>query len=269
MLKYLYKTEIDFSVEVKRMFFDLNNFNLEFISILNPSWESNNGASGICPYHALSYRVIGDAEFTHVNGVTHVASGDLIFVPAFYEYTMQAQTENLYVIHFHSNDPLPQNIKTFRSKTPQYFERKFRELYNAWSKKQHGYEYECKSILYRILLQIERELAESKFSGAEDRLLDAVEFIHDNLTSNSLSIELLAHMCGMSDTYFRRLFVKNFKTTPLKYINKLKLNYAKELLRSGYYTVSQVSEKCGFENIQYFSLFIKKETGKTPSQFLL
>ena len=118
-------------------------------------------------------------------------------------------------------------------------------------------------------MQIERELAESKFSGAEDRLLDAVEFIHDNLTSNSLSIELLAHMCGMSDTYFRRLFVKNFKTTPLKYINKLKLNYAKELLRSGYYTVSQVSEKCGFENIQYFSLFIKKETGKTPSQFLL
>ena len=56
---------------------------------------------------------------------------------------------------------------------------------------------------------------------------------------------------------------------PLKYINKLKLYYAKELLRSGYYTVSQVSEKCGFENIQYFSLFIKKETGKTPSQFLL
>lgn len=266
MVKYLHKTEIYFDVEVKRMFFGLNNFNFEFISILNPSWESNNGASGIRPYHALSYRVTGDAEFTHSNGVTHVASGELIFVPSCYEYTMHAQAEILYVIHFQSNDPLPQNIKTFHSKAPQYFERKFRELYNAWSKKQHGYEYECKSILYRILLQIERELAENQFSGAEDRLIDAVEYIHDNFTNKSLTIDMLSHMCGMSDTYFRRLFVKNFKTTPLKYINKLKLDYAMELLRSGYYNVSQVSEKCGFENIQYFSLFIKKETGKTPSQ---
>lgn len=251
------------------MFFDLNNINFELISILNLTWESTTGSSGIRPYHALSYRVTGNAEFTHANGITVVGNGDLIFVPAFYEYTLQAHTENLFVIHFQSNNPLPERIKTFHSKAPQYLERKFRELYNAWSKKQHGYEYECKSILYRILLQIERELAESQFSGAEDQLLDAVEYIHDNFTSKSLTIEFLSHMCGMSDTYFRRLFVKKFSMTPLKYIHNLKLNYAMELLRSGYYTVSQVSEKCGFENVQYFSLFIKKETGKTPSQFLV
>ena len=211
----------------------------------------------------------GNAEFTHQQDTFQVSSGDIAFVPAYYEYSMQAETENLFVIHFRSDDNLPKKIKTFRSNAPQYFERKFQELYNAWSKKQHGYEYECKSILYRILLQIERELAENKFSGAGDQLLDAVEYIHDHFTSNSLSIDLLAHMCGMSDTYFRHLFVKKFGTTPLKYINNLKLNYAIELLHSGYYNVSQVSEKCGFENVQYFSLFVKKETGKTPSQFLI
>ena len=64
-------------------------------------------------------------------------------------------------------------------------------------------------------------------------------------------------------------FVKNYSATPLKYINDLKLNYAKELLRSSYYTVSEVAEKCGFENVYYFSLFMKKRTGKSPSQFLL
>lgn len=251
------------------MFFELDTLNFELISVLNPTWKSNNGPSGIRPYHALSYRITGDAEFTHANGDTHVGNGDIIFVPALYEYTMQAKEENLFVIHFQSDEALPKNMKTFRSKTPQYFERKFRELYNAWSKKQHGYKHECKSILYRILLQIERELTENKFFGAEDRLLNAMEYIHDNFTSNSLSVESLAHMCGMSDTYFRRLFVKHFSTTPLKYINTLKLNYAKELLQSGYYTISQVSEKCGFENVQYFSRYIKKETGRTPSEFLI
>ena len=70
----------------------------------------------------------------------------------------------------------------------------------------------------------------------------------------------------MSDTYFRKLFFQNFKTTPLKYINKLKLEYAKELLCSNYYTIEEVSEKCGFENINYFSTFIKKQTGVPPSR---
>ena len=33
-------------------------------------------------------------------------------------------------------------------------------------------------------------------------------------------------------------------------------------------TERETAEKCGFENVYYFSLFIKKETGKTPSQFV-
>lgn len=58
--------------------------------------------------------------------------------------------------------------------------------------------------------------------------------------------------------------MKKYKVSPLAYINKLKLNYALELLHSGYYTVSEVSDKCGFKNIYYFSTFIKKETGFSP-----
>lgn len=245
------------------MFFELDDLNFNILSVLNPSWENNNGSSGIRPYHALSYRVTGNSVFTHANDTYTAENGDLVFVPAFYEYTLQAHDENLLVVHFLSDDALPKKIRTFHSKAPQYFERKFRELYDVWSKKQTGYVYECKSILYRILLQMERELAENEFSSVQDRLLEIVEYIHDHFTSSSLSVASLAHMYGMSDTYLRRLFVQNFKTTPLKYINQLKLNYAMELLRSGYYTISQVSEKCGFENVQYFSLFIKKETGKT------
>lgn len=249
------------------MFLELDDLNFNILSVLNPSWEKNNGSSGIRPYHALSFRVTGNAVFTHSNDMNIAENGDITFVPAFCEYTLQAHNENLFVVHFLSEDTLPKKIRTFRSKAPQYFERKFQELYATWSKKQTGYVYECKSILYRILLQMERELAENEISGVQDRLLEIVDYIHDNFTNNSLSVESLAHMCGMSDTYLRRLFVMNFKTTPLKYINQLKLNYAIELLLSGYYTISQVSEKCGFENVQYFSRFIKKETGKTPSQF--
>lgn len=251
------------------MLFNSKNINFEIVSVLNLNLEKNYGESGIRAYNALSFRVSGDAKFIHKNGFTHVKSGDIIFVPAFYEYTVQAQEEELFVIHFVSDGKLSDTITTFHSKNPQYYERKLQELYIAWSKKQYGYEYECKAIVYRILFHIEREFAESAFSSTEDSLHDAIDYIHENFTSKTITVDYLSNMCGMSDTYFRRLFVRRFGVTPLKYINNLKLNYAKELLRSGYYTVSQASDKCGFDSIQYFSLFIKRETGLPPSAYMV
>ena len=101
-----------------------------------------------------------------------------------------------------------------------------------------------------------------------DSILEAVEYIHDHFTEDGLTVDFLAKMCGMSDTYFRKLFVKNFSLTPIDYIKSLKVNYARDLLLSGYYTVGEVSDKCGFNTINYFSSFMKKETGLTPSDLL-
>ena len=135
-------------------------------------------------------------------------------------------------------------------------------------KKPFGYQFECQSILFKILTKIERELAEIKISDSNDRILEAVEYMHDHFADKEITVDQLASMCAMSDTYFRKLFVKNFSVTPLRYINNLKIAYAKELFESGYYTVSQIAQKCGFDSIYYFSAFIKRETGKAPSFFI-
>ena len=71
----------------------------------------------------------------------------------------------------------------------------------------------------------------------------------------------------MSDTYFRRLFVTRFGQTPLRYINAMRFERARELLCSEYYTVEEIAELCGFNNVNYFSLFIKKETGLPPTTY--
>lgn len=250
------------------MFSKLNDINFDILSVLNLKWACSNGASGIRPYHSLSFRIKGCADFIHPNGTTHVETGDIIIVPAFYQYTLQAKEEELIVLHFHSNVELPQNIEVFHSEDVQYFKRKFEELYSTWGKNQNGFVFECKSILYKILSRIEKETSTRNLSKSNEKFHEAIEYIHENFTDKSLTVDFLADMCAMSDTYFRRLFMKNFNTTPLKYINNLKLERAKELLRSGYFTVSEVSEECGFDTVHYFCLFIKKETGLTPSQFL-
>ena len=250
------------------MFFETDDLNLEILSVLEIDTENNSGAASDRPHHALSFRIDSNATFLHEGKTTVAKTGDILFAPRFYKYTLKTDREHLIVVHFRSESDLPKKIKKFSPADQGYFARKFAELYSVWLKKPFGYQYECKSILFRILAKIEREYAKVKSADGTDKILEAIEYIHENFASESLSVEHLATMCGMSDTYFRRLFVQSLHTTPLKYIHKLKLEYALELLKSGYYSVSEVAEKAGFETPNYFATFIKEKTGQFPSSFL-
>jgi AraC-like DNA-binding protein len=53
----------------------------------------------------------------------------------------------------------------------------------------------------------------------------------------------------------------------LQIIHKVQVSYAKaQLLQTGK-TISQVAHELNFENPEYFSVFFKRLTGKSPLQF--
>ena len=250
------------------MFFETNDFSISSISAFKFSWGAKVAVSSVRPYHALSFRIKGNAKFIHDEEIVSVKTGDIVFVPSFYNYTLDSGDEEVCVIHFECNTELPRKIKKFTPEATSYYEKRFNELYNVWSKKQLGFEYECKSIFYRIITHIERELANNKENLVNSKILRTIDYIHENFTDPALTVGKLAKDCNMSETYYRKLFSKACGSTPLEYINNLRLKYAIELLNSNYYTVSEVSEKCGFSTPYYFSAFIKKETGNPPSKFL-
>ncbi len=248
------------------MFFYSENISVNLLSVLDLSWKSSNAKAYPRPYHAISFRKNGGAEFGFENGNIRVNSREMVFVPAFCEYTIKSGEESLIVIHFLSDKPMPKSIKKFVPENSGYFEQKFMEIYELWSKKQPGYEYACKSIIYKIFYETEKEHAAP--ANSNDIISNVTDYIHENFSNRELNVQMLADMCNFSDTYFRKLFKQTMNTTPLKYINKLRLNYALELLYSKYYTVNEISDKCGFNNVFYFSLFIKKETGFSPSEHI-
>lgn len=247
------------------MIFNSPHLSPEIISVLEMEWGAKNARSHDRPFHALSIRVYGNAVINDGTHETLFRTGDMAFVPARLKYSLRCEPEKVLVIHFLAEGLPNDRIHKFSPENAAYFLQKFRDIHTAWTRKQVGYELECKSILYRILCAIERE--ESNRSEPNDRMRDAVEYIHDHFTDRSLSIEDLAAQCGMSDTYFRRVFSQNYGTAPLKYIHNLRLTYAKELLQSDYCTIEEVAEKCGFNNVNYFSLFVKKQTGLSPSAY--
>jgi len=249
------------------MFFELNNFSFEILSVFELSWQQKKETPNSRPYPIISFRKTGSADIFYKNDHIHVGNGAVMYVPAFCQYTIQSGFEELIVIHITSNSVLPNKIEVFKPQSPYYLKRKFEDIYSIWSKKQIGYEYDCKADLYKILANIQKETSSTTFSQNADKIAMATEYIHENFLSKNLSVSSLANLCSMSDTYFRKLFYKAHSTTPLKYINTLRLNYALELLNSHYYTLAEIADKCGFENVYYFSTFIKKETGKSPRQY--
>ena len=138
---------------------------------------------------------------------------------------------------------------------------------HPWSQKFPSYGYEAKIIFYNIILEMERQWSKKRRSAACEQIQPAVAYINAHYTEGNLCVEDLARMCCVSDTYLRKLFVAEYGKTPQRYISDLRLDAATELLRSGYYTVSEIAERCGFSNVNYFSTFIKKETGKSPLQY--
>ena len=56
--------------------------------------------------------------------------------------------------------------------------------------------------------------------------------------------------------------------SPTDFIKTIRLNHAVELLHSGKYTVTEVSELCGFASLTYFGIAFRKHFGKSPSEIL-
>ena len=91
--------------------------------------------------------------------------------------------------------------------------------------------------------------------------------ISNNYGDATLTNASLAAKCNVSEVYFRKLFTRHFGISPKQFIIDLRIQKAKQLLAEGAWSVSVVSETCGFSNPYHFCRLFKKRTGITPSEY--
>ena len=142
----------------------------------------------------------------------------------------------------------------------------FKRLTDVWQQKRAGYEMQAIGHLYILLALFFSEYTNQQGKAFFQRLLPAREYIEQHF-DKPVTLERLSFLASMSVTNFRREWRKCYVQTPMQYRDEVRLYYAKEYLLSGYYTVSEVSEKCGFEDVSYFVRFFKKKTGIPPGKF--
>lgn len=121
--------------------------------------------------------------------------------------------------------------------------------------------------LYQLFLSLADEGEIAPVSSAPDAAVfrKAIRFLKANLYGQP-TVPEVARFCNVSEASLKRVFDKYAGIGVHKYLLKMKIKSAMEMLQDGE-SVSEVAEKLGFNSQSYFSKAFRRETEKMPSRF--
>ena len=108
----------------------------------------------------------------------------------------------------------------------------------------------------------------SKIGSIETNItVKAKRYMADHYDDETLTLAQVAEYVGLSEKYFTNRFTKETGETFSAYLTELRIQKAKELLRTTTFKNYEISEMVGYHNAEHFTRMFKKEVGCTPSQY--
>ena len=100
----------------------------------------------------------------------------------------------------------------------------------------------------------------------EDKIREIIDYISDNYDQH-LTIETMADYCGYSPTHFMNFFKKHLGISCMEYLIQFRLKKASDLLLHSNYSILEISQRVGFNNLSNFNRQFKKHFQATPSHY--
>lgn len=222
------------------------------------------------PCHGFVYMCGADRKYTFDNGNTYTTKkGDILFLPKNSTYTIETElTGDCYIISFELADNFSSKEFVITPKNTSELLQHFENVENTWKMKRDGFYEKAVSELYNIIYGIKKGITSIYVpKSRENTIKPAIKYIYENYTTKNISISHLAGLCGISEQYLRSIFKNIYGTSPLKYINNMKLSRAKELIKYGAYSIHEAAVMSGFSDDSYFSREFKKSTGVAPTEY--
>ena len=123
-----------------------------------------------------------------------------------------------------------------------------------------------RAIVQEMICGIIRENYPSMLSRERNPVEYAKRYM-DEFFGARLSVEQIASTVGVSSSYLRALFHQSEGESPNRYLNRVRVERAKEMLASGMFSLQEIASECGFQNVYYFSRVFKAYTGISPGKY--
>ncbi len=219
--------------------------------------------------HGFLFKIKGTTQYFFEDRTVTLEEGEVIFVPrgTIYSYASTSEDGNLYMsINFQATIKNP-TVKVYPMEYFHgvgYLTENFSKLWKFGTPADH---YQCLSLFYELLAylsEIEEGMGEnkSKYSAIEP----ALEYLKQHIYDSDFKLEKLHRLCGISGTYFRKLFGERFHVSPQEYVVQERLSHARSILESGdFESIREVAEQVGYRDPLYFSKAFRHFYGFPPS----
>ncbi len=122
-----------------------------------------------------------------------------------------------------------------------------------------------KPIEAKLLIEtIERVIG---YNYTDNQILnDILAYIHNNFYED-IQLNECTKKFHTSPNQITRMFKKYFEVSFITYLNKVRIEKSKELLKDSELSIKEVASRVGYNNINYFYKTFKSITGITPKTF--
>lgn len=126
---------------------------------------------------------------------------------------------------------------------------------------------EAKQWIIGICTGLMDSIASERQSSYKQLMDQAKEYIRSHYEESDISIGRVCQHLHISTGYFSSIFKKEMKMTFVSYLLQIRLEAAKELLRSTELKAFEIAEQIGFADPNYFSFCFRKKYGQSPKEY--
>jgi AraC-like DNA-binding protein/mannose-6-phosphate isomerase-like protein (cupin superfamily) len=238
-------------------------------------------------FYELSFVTSGEGKQV-LNGVSYTMKrGDMFLLsPAdFHEFFVENKsTVELYNVIFSEEmikdglqevlfSGMVESVAVIHPDDILYIESEFQRLWAEEHNLNIGNQLMTKNILERILIEFIRRCGEKKGFVDQKSISFENHQINKTLTyiqhhfREQLTLEQVAKQAQLSPTYFSKCFSKATGISFQSYLQGLRLQFAKSLIKSSDLPITEISHASGFNTLTHFNRCFNQKYGKSPRMY--
>jgi len=150
------------------------------------------------------------------------------------------------------------------------FERVINRILDEFKRMELAYTVRVKALSFEFQSYLVQYVDQNSEKGASNQqqqhVIRSRQYIQSHYQQN-IKLTDIAADSYVSTYYLSHLFKEYTGFSPMNYLSALRIRKAQELLEDSHYSISEISQLVGYEDLQHFSNAFKKNTGYSPRAY--
>ncbi|MBW5445180.1 helix-turn-helix domain-containing protein [Cohnella sp. CFH 77786] len=173
-------------------------------------------------------------------------------------------------------EPFYRNINSYNSKLNlpipnlEFVSSLISAMIDEYHGRLKGYQTMLISRFMELVVYLSRQY-DSQEKGMHSNMMhlaNAISYIEDHYLE-PITLEEIAAISDISVRHLNRIFQSYYQTTPIAYLQRLRLERACTMLKQTKRTIMEISYECGFNDSNYFTRQFTKAYGLSPKAYRL